>query len=186
MKCTMMRSPGAWSCEISLQFSYDSKGGDKIPPNTVFFQKVSRPKDVEIWLKRAQAAILSPHIDPDHFHDMTNDELRSQKTLPFSYNTIELVVRDPEGTDLCFVDLPGEFSLQTLWFISSSSVVLRLIGIIQHHTKDVTLVPFVKDIVGRHIKRENTIIVVTIPMTGAPCRGALPLCGHRILTHLRR
>lgn len=106
MKCTMVRTPGAWSCEISLQFAYDKQGRDK-PPTTVFFQKVSRPQDVEIWLKRAQAAILSPNVDSDQFRDMTSEQLKGLKTLPFSYNTIELLVRDPEGTDLCFVDLPG-------------------------------------------------------------------------------
>ncbi|KAF5335752.1 hypothetical protein D9611_009702 [Ephemerocybe angulata] len=144
MQCTMIRSSGAWSCRITLQFSYDSKGQDRVPPVAKFFCELSNPKDVEIWLKRAQAAILSPDADPDDFRDLTVDDLKALKTLPFSLNTIELLVRDPEGTDLCFVDLPG---------------------IIQHHTKDATLVPFIKNLVERHIKRKNTIIVVTIPMT---------------------
>lgn len=169
MKCTIMRSEGPWSCEISLQIAYDSKGEDLPHPSTVFFQKVSRPNDVEIWLKRAQAAILSPGVSSDHFIDMTSDQLKALKTQSFSYNTIELLVRDPEGTDLCFVDLPGTFTL----IFGALCVVCLLItapcqGIIQHHQTDAKLVPLVKDLVERHIERDNTIIVVTIPMTGIP------------------
>ncbi|KAJ2920639.1 hypothetical protein H1R20_g16455, partial [Candolleomyces eurysporus] len=103
------------------------------------------PKQVEIWLKRAQAAILSPDTKPEEFHAKTSDDIKALRAsmLPFSLNTIELLVRDPDGTDLCFVDLPG---------------------IIQHHPTNPAMVPFVKDLVTRHIKKKNTLIVVTIPM----------------------
>ncbi|KAJ2932036.1 hypothetical protein H1R20_g5061, partial [Candolleomyces eurysporus] len=103
------------------------------------------PKQVEIWLKRAQAAILSPNTKPEEFHAKTSDDIKAlhASMLPFSLNTIELLVRDPDGTDLCFVDLPG---------------------IIQHHPTNPAMVPFVKDLVTRHIKKKNTLIVVTIPM----------------------
>ncbi|KAF6744348.1 P-loop containing nucleoside triphosphate hydrolase protein [Ephemerocybe angulata] len=144
MQCTMMRADGAWSCEIRLQFLYDEHGEVMTSPRIVPFQTVADPKSVEIWLKRAQVAILSPDTDASIFHDKSSEELKALQTLPFSKNTIEILVRDPEGTDLCFVDLPG---------------------IIQHHIKDDAMVPYVKKLVEAHIKRENTIIVVTIPMT---------------------
>lgn len=144
MQCTMMRVEGAWSCEIRLQFLYDESGGVMASPKIVPFQTVADPKAVEIWLKRAQVAILSPDTDATVFHNKSSEELKALQTLPFSKNTIEILVRDPEGTDLCFVDLPG---------------------IIQHHIKDDAMVPYVKKLVEEHIKRENTIIVVTIPMT---------------------
>ena len=106
----MMRIPNEpWSCRITLRFSYDSKGKPlRTPPVAVPFQTVSNPKDVEIWLKRAQAAILTPDTDPKVFYNKTSDELKSSEKLPFSFNTIEILVKDPEGTDLSFVDLPGE------------------------------------------------------------------------------
>lgn len=115
MRCTLMRTPGSWSCEITLQFAYDKKGRDRTPPLSVPFKTVSSPKDVEIWLRRAQAAILCPDTDPSEFHGKSVEDLKRVETLPFSLNTIELLVRDPGGTDLSFVDLPGEFlNLRTL------------------------------------------------------------------------
>jgi len=39
-------------------------------------------------------------------------------------------------------------------------------GIIQHHSEDETMVPFVKKLVQMHISKKNTLIVVVIPMTG--------------------
>ncbi|KAJ3535460.1 hypothetical protein NMY22_g6477 [Coprinellus aureogranulatus] len=144
MQCTLMRAEGAWSCEITLQFTHDSSGKAKTQPLSVPFKTVSRPKDVEVWLRRAQAAILSPDTDPSEFHSKTTEEMKNLQTLPFSQNSIDLLVRDPEGTDLRFVDLPG---------------------IIQHHTKDDSMVSFVKNLVEMYVKRKNTLIVVTIPMT---------------------
>jgi hypothetical protein len=76
----------------------------------VHFQTVRNPKEVEIWLKRAQAAILSPEKKPEDFHTKSNDDIKGLQAsmLPFSLNTIDILVCDPEGTDLCFVDLPGK------------------------------------------------------------------------------
>lgn len=44
--------------------------------------------------------------------------------------------------------------------------LMVILGIIQHHTQDDAMVPFVKRLVGKHVERKNTLIVVTIPMTG--------------------
>jgi vacuolar protein sorting-associated protein 1 len=108
MQCTLMRADGPWSCEINLHFAYDADGTAMTPPLSVAFKTVHHPKDVEIWLRRAQAAILCPAANPSEFHKKTAEELKRMQTLPFSPNTIELLVRDPDGSDLCFVDLPGE------------------------------------------------------------------------------
>ncbi|KAJ2920967.1 hypothetical protein H1R20_g16130, partial [Candolleomyces eurysporus] len=64
--------------------------------------------------------------------------------LPFSWNKVEVLIRDPDGADLSFVDLPG---------------------IIQHHSTDTEVVPFVKKLTELYIKNKNTLIVVTVPMT---------------------
>lgn len=108
MQCTLTRADGPWSCDINLRFAYDANGKARTSPISVAFKTVSHPKEVEIWLRRAQAAILCPDTDPSEFYKKSAEDLKRIQTLPFSLNTIELLVRDPEGTDLCFVDLPGD------------------------------------------------------------------------------
>ena len=109
MQCTMQRAEGPWSCQITLRFSYDSKGRDRTPPLIIPFHTVYDPKEVEIWLRRAQAAILSgPDAEPRSFFEKTREEINALKAASFSFNTIEILVRDPDGTDLSFVDLPGK------------------------------------------------------------------------------
>ncbi|KAJ2932018.1 hypothetical protein H1R20_g5059, partial [Candolleomyces eurysporus] len=141
-----MRGTGTWSCTITLRFQYDDKGKPLKSGKEVSFPTIYNPKDVELWLRRAQAAILTPRADPQDFHNKSREELKGLQAvmIPFSWNKVEVLVRDPEGADLSFVDLPG---------------------IIQHHLTDNEVVPFVKKLTERFIKNENTLIVVTVPMT---------------------
>jgi hypothetical protein len=34
------------------------------------------------------------------------------------------------------------------------------------------MVPFVRNLVEKHVRRKNTLIIVTIPMTGMPARSS--------------
>ena len=43
---------------------------------------------------------------------------------------------------------------------------VALAGIIQHHSTDTEVVPFVKKLTELYIKNKNTLIVVAVPMTG--------------------
>lgn len=68
---------------------------------------------MDIWLRRAQAAILSPHLPYQNFFSKSLEDLRNAtrtdaRMLKFSKNTICLDLRDPDATVLSFVDLPGE------------------------------------------------------------------------------
>jgi hypothetical protein len=68
---------------------------------------------MDIWLRRAQAAILSPHLPYQSFFSKSLEDLRSAmrtdtRMLKFSKNTICLDIMDPDATVLSFVDLPGE------------------------------------------------------------------------------
>ena len=105
MECTILTTEGSWSCSISL------RGGHAPGP----FSPLLTQKDaVELWIRRAQGAVLCPHLSPTTFKDKTRDEIRGltdctvdHKVLKFSDTVIEVKIFAPEGPDLVFVDLPG-------------------------------------------------------------------------------
>lgn len=108
-----MTQASEWSCTISLRLEYDSDGDAYTSQKTESFGRALRNKsDVEIWLRRAQAAILCPHINSQEFLGKSKEELEhlrrtDKRMMDFSKNTIHVDVRDPDVTSLSFVDLPG-------------------------------------------------------------------------------
>lgn len=113
----MTKNSGPWKCTIKLRLEFEADGSERLNPLTIVFADFSEPNDVELWLKRAQAAILLPGVldetQAQLFRIKTADEIRTlQNTagalLSFSFNAVELCVYDPDGVDLAFVDLPGE------------------------------------------------------------------------------
>lgn len=69
--------------------------------------------EVELALRRAQAAVLNPRRKASSFATMSFDELKngtyeSKKALKFSRNAVCLDVAGPDLTDLSFIDLLGE------------------------------------------------------------------------------
>ena len=110
----MSSNADAWSCQITLRRSVDADGYDLAMPERVHFGPLHPDKEsVEMWLRRAQAAILSPHMEHDEFYGKTLEDLQEamrndQNVLPFSKNVIQVEVKDPELTDLSFIDLPGK------------------------------------------------------------------------------
>jgi hypothetical protein len=121
MECTLLSAADneRWSCKISLRRGYDNQDRELPNPSaTSFGPTLTRPEEVEIWLRRAQSAILSPHLDDRAFETKSRDELRElarndERTLKFSRNAVCIEIKDPEATDLAFVDLPGETYIQT-------------------------------------------------------------------------
>ncbi|THH10649.1 hypothetical protein EW146_g8308 [Bondarzewia mesenterica] len=142
MECTVSTFANTWSCQVSLRYEdVDSS------PSKNFSPLLTDKRDVEIWLRRAQAAILSPHRQTDFFANKSREELQTlQQTDPkmskFSRNVVWVDIKDPNATDLSFVDLPG---------------------LVQNEDPDV--VQLVKDLVVSNIQISSTIILVTIPMT---------------------
>jgi len=112
MECTMTQAP-EWSCTITLRLEYDANGDVYASQKTELFGETLRNKsDVEIWLRRAQAAILCPHMSSNEFHNKSKEDLEQlrktdKRMKEFSKNTIHVDVRDPDVTSLSFVDLPG-------------------------------------------------------------------------------
>jgi vacuolar protein sorting-associated protein 1 len=113
MECRMSSSTDAWSCQITLRYSVDANGNNLATENKVpFGPLITNKQDVELWLRRAQAAILSPHLPDTEFYVKSLTDLRSAtradpQMLPFSTNIIRVEIKDPEVTDLSFIDLPG-------------------------------------------------------------------------------
>ncbi|KAJ6558304.1 P-loop containing nucleoside triphosphate hydrolase protein [Mycena capillaripes] len=146
MECTMSSSADSWSCNISLRFDHRSDGSKTETLTHAFGSTITDKRTVELWLRRAQAAILSPHLPFQDFCTKTEQELRNPppdaERLSFSKNAVLVVLRDPTITDLSFVDLPG---------------------LIQNESTDV--IEVVRDLAVSRINSNNTLILVTIPMS---------------------
>ncbi|KAK0501905.1 P-loop containing nucleoside triphosphate hydrolase protein [Armillaria luteobubalina] len=151
MECTMLSSSPTWSCTIYLNVKYGIDGSELAIPNRIRFGPLITNKDVvELWIRRAQAAILGYHRRAkEDFSNMTMEELRnlvttdSEMMLPFSKNIVQVELRDPLLTDLSFVDLPG----------------------IIHNAEEETIT-LINGLVTSYIEEsDNTIVLITIPMS---------------------
>ncbi|KAG1838318.1 P-loop containing nucleoside triphosphate hydrolase protein [Suillus subluteus] len=144
MECNMSSHATSWSCAITLRIGFDSNGLDlQKPTNVRFGPKITGRSEFEVWLRRAQAAILNPNIPSSTFHAKTIEELRNIKnTLKFSRNVVCISIEDPDATDLSFYDLPG---------------------LIQN--EEAEIVALVKCLAEYYIEKKNTIILTTIPMS---------------------
>ncbi|KAG8216434.1 P-loop containing nucleoside triphosphate hydrolase protein [Butyriboletus roseoflavus] len=146
MECTMSSNATTWSCNIKLRFDYDSSGGSAVQQREITFgPTITDKSDVDVWLRRAQAAILNPDLAPEIFHRRNIQDLRnltSTNSLKFSRNVVSIFIEDPDATDLSFVDLPG---------------------LIQN--EDQGVLDLVRQLTESYIGRPNTIILTTIPMS---------------------
>ncbi|KAH7921346.1 hypothetical protein BV22DRAFT_1107246 [Leucogyrophana mollusca] len=146
MECTMSSDASSWSCKISLHQNYDAENRRlDSPTDNPFGTLLTDKRQVDIWLRRAQAAILNPFTPPGTFYTKSYEELRafnSSGTLKFSRNVIHVDIKDPEATDLSFFDLPG---------------------LIQNEDEDT--IDIVRSLTESYIQRKNAIILTTIPMS---------------------
>lgn len=105
----MSSNATSWSCTITLRMGFDNNGKDQKPITVPFGKTITNKSEVEVWLRRAQAAILNPSVPSPSFHTKSIDELRSTKNaLKFSRNVVCVLIEDPDATDLSFYDLPGK------------------------------------------------------------------------------
>ncbi|KAJ8090250.1 hypothetical protein PM082_018846 [Marasmius tenuissimus] len=155
MECTTSTA-STWSCDIYLRENYDVNGNDLSKPRRPDFKSgITNPGELELWIRRAQAAVLClGHRSPSEFHKMNADEIKAlldtdEKALPFSKNIVGVDVKGPEATPLTFIDLPG------------------LIYNIEEKNK--AAIKLVRSLVKSSIaggKDSNTVILVVIPMSG--------------------
>jgi vacuolar protein sorting-associated protein 1 len=89
----MLGDTSTWSCQISVRYDYDRKG-IRLPMSQViqFGPKMSDKSDVELWMRRAQAAILSPHQDYRLFYHKNKEELRNLRNVDPKVLTIPIIL----------------------------------------------------------------------------------------------
>ncbi|VDB92372.1 unnamed protein product [Peniophora sp. CBMAI 1063] len=150
MECRMASYRGQWSCQISIRMQYDERTNKKLdkPDEQYFGDQITNKGEVELALRRAQFAVLNPEVDYKRVLSMSHAQLKAGvpgalKSLDFSRNVVCIDIRGPDLTDLAFIDLPG---------------------LIQVHDNP-TLVTLVEGLVVDNIKDDNSLILVTIPMT---------------------
>ena len=115
----MTQISGTWECQISLRFDYDSNNKPTETRRIIFGPLLTAKSDVELMLRRAQAAILNPDVKPENFlskdeRDLAyyrTEEAFERGTLKFSRNVVCIDVRDPNMPDISFIDLPGISSI---------------------------------------------------------------------------
>ncbi|KAI0677375.1 P-loop containing nucleoside triphosphate hydrolase protein [Trametes maxima] len=147
MELRLSSSAEPWTCKVSIRWERDANDQ---PANQVreisFGEALTGKEDVEITLRRAQAAILNANLDPAHFLDKKGEDLKllaQQATQKFSRNVICVDLSGPGLEDLSFIDLPG---------------------LIQND-EGKGEVRLVEDLVKSYIVASNTLILVAIPMT---------------------
>ncbi|KAF9482868.1 hypothetical protein BDN70DRAFT_379786 [Pholiota conissans] len=152
MVCTMSSNATSWYSSIAIEHGYHSAAmtegpGETRTPTPFGPTMIDNKGAMEIWIRRAQAAVLSPHRSPDYFLNMSDTELRENarndpNVRQFSKSAVHVNVYDPRATDLSFVDLPG---------------------LIQNADPD--LIQTVRSLVEHYIMGSNTLIVIAMPMS---------------------
>ncbi|KAL0957060.1 hypothetical protein HGRIS_003158 [Hohenbuehelia grisea] len=148
MLCSLHSVADSWYCTISLQKRFDSAGNKlAVYQSETFAPHITDKAEVDLWIRRAQAAILSAHRSADVFQNASAGDLQNiMQTDPevsmFSKNVICIDIYDPEATDLSFMDLPG--------------LVLN---------DEPETIALVYSLVSGEIRTPNTIILTAIPMT---------------------
>ncbi|ESK90666.1 hypothetical protein Moror_4130 [Moniliophthora roreri MCA 2997] len=153
MECTVINDGSdTWSCTIKLKTG--ANAGGTISSKRFGPVRITDKEDVELWIRRAQTAILNLHRSSSDFEKMSAEDLRrvadddkkqdNPRMLAFSKDLIEVEIRDPELPPLTFVDLPG---------------------LIQHH-KESSTIQLVRNMVKYFIggeRRNNTLMLIVMP-----------------------
>jgi hypothetical protein len=120
IECSMSNDSATWSCSISLRFGTDG--------TTTFSPTNLNRNEVDIWLRRAQVAILNPNQPPQSYTAISESEIRrllDARNEEFTTDTIVVRVLDPNATNLLFVDLPGMFSGPVCTHIVITAIILQ-------------------------------------------------------------
>ena len=109
MECRLSHSPDAWTCRIKIRDEYNENGKQLDEVAEVDFGPLITEKTrVEDMLRRAQAAVLRPDLDPATFlGNEPGHQLPGNQSLKFSKNVVCVELAGPDLADLSFVDLPG-------------------------------------------------------------------------------
>lgn len=107
----MSSTATSWMCTISLRSE-----GNLGAATQRFGPVITNKRDVELWLRRAQGAILSTEVNKLQWESKSAAEIKQaiQDKIgmrEFTEDTIVVDIQDQGVTDLSFVDLPGTSSM---------------------------------------------------------------------------
>ncbi|KAG8994202.1 hypothetical protein FRB90_000510, partial [Tulasnella sp. 427] len=133
-----------WSCTISLRLHDIDPNGEYLPTfrQLPFGSALYSPVDVEKMLRRAQRAILRPHLDPSLFLD-DSDLHMFGIPLSFSRDCVCIEVSGPDVPDLYFYDLPG--------------IIANVAD--EEHEADIALV---ENLAKSYIQKNNCIVLLVL------------------------
>lgn len=141
MRCRVFSETKEWSCDIFLQTSPDTGSSNT---RKRFSPPITSKAEVEVWIRRAQIALLNPTAPRKSFMTKTEQELKAlTRSLEFSKSIVEIDIYDPHGIELAFIDLPG---------------------LIQNEKDEV--IELVESLTESYIAEKHTIILVTLPAGG--------------------
>ncbi|KAJ3757669.1 P-loop containing nucleoside triphosphate hydrolase protein [Lentinula raphanica] len=113
IECRLSSSDRPWSCQISIRQEFDNSGERlRNISEKKFGEPLTDKVQVELSLRRAQFAILNPHVPWYNILAASAETLasmsaKSNTSLQFSKNIVCVDLEGPEFTELSFIDLPG-------------------------------------------------------------------------------
>ncbi len=165
MECRLSHSSGPWSCQIKIRWEFSDAASRRLPAveEIDFGPRLFDKSNVEIMLRRAQAAVLNPSRPLSTFLEMNEKDQRliskDKNQYQFSRNVVCVDLAGPDLADLSFVDLPGTFPNCT-----NKAHAHPALGIVQNADDEV--IKLVEDLVSSYIAGEKSVILVTLPMSG--------------------
>jgi hypothetical protein len=109
MECRMSSSD-KWSCQVSIRWEFDDMDVTLQDIREERFGNIIESKDeVEVMLRRPQAAVLKSGDEIYPNDVMSVADLLISDSIPFSRNIVCVDIEGLELTDLSFIDLPGPY-----------------------------------------------------------------------------
>ncbi|KAI8996220.1 P-loop containing nucleoside triphosphate hydrolase protein [Trametes punicea] len=147
MELRLSSSDEEWTCQVAVRWECGPDGrGSRQVREVPFGDCLTDPDDVELMLRRAQAAVLNMKTDQAYYLDKDAEALKQlSKDAPqtFSRNVVCIDLTGPGLPDISFVDLPG---------------------LIQNDDGNGE-VQLVEELVRSYISSSNTLILMALPMT---------------------
>lgn len=159
LEINLSESDSAWTCRVLLmkRYMYLPKGRmptSKNPlghwveqePEEFLFDTLTDKSLLQDVLKWAQIATLNPGRSPKDFMREEDQEVEEETQVKFSPNVVRLDITAPNFPNLSFYDLPGIINVAEI-------------------DDERYLVALVENLAKEYIKADNTIVLLTMPMT---------------------
>lgn len=159
LEINLSESDSAWSCRVLLmkRYMYLPKGRMPSSKNPLgpwveqeyeelIFDTLTDKSLLPDVLKRAQLATLNPGRSPKDYMREENQEVDEDTQVKFSPNVVRLDITAPRFPSLSFYDLPGIINVAEI-------------------DDEKYLVTLIENLAKEYIQAENTIVLLTMPMT---------------------